>query len=269
MKKVTAFVGSARKKHTYDAARRFLDALGALGEVESEIVILNGHRFGACLGCKQCFAKGEDACPLEDDRDALIGKMDASDGVVFATPNYSFQLSGQMKLILDRLGFVFHRPRFFGRSFTSIVAQGIYGGRKIERYLDFVGFGLGFNTVKGSVFTALEPMTGEESRKIDRLLAAQARRFHESLMGPSFPSPSLFKLMAFRMSRTSMGLELDEASYDYRCYRDKGWFDSDYFYPVRLGPVKKLAGRAFDALQARRTRKRTARLAMDRARRKE
>ncbi len=33
---------------------------------------------------------------------------------------------------LDRLGFVFHRPRFFGKAFTSIVAQGIYGGGKIS-----------------------------------------------------------------------------------------------------------------------------------------
>jgi multimeric flavodoxin WrbA len=75
-----------------------------------------------------------------------------------------------MKIFLDRLGFVFHRPRFFGKTFTSIVAQGIYGGDKIVRYLDFVGNGLGFNTVKGSCITALEPMVEKEQRKIDRTL---------------------------------------------------------------------------------------------------
>ena len=56
--------------------------------------------------------------------------MMASDAVVFASPNYSFQVSAIMKLFLDRLGFVFHRPRFHGKTSTSIVVQGIFGGRQ-------------------------------------------------------------------------------------------------------------------------------------------
>jgi hypothetical protein len=70
---------------------------------------------------------------------------------------------------------LFRRPLFFRKTFTSIVAQGIYGGDKIVVYLDFVGNGLGF-TVKGSCFTALEPMTGKEKQKIDRALARQSKR---------------------------------------------------------------------------------------------
>ena len=53
-----------------------------------------------------------------------------------------------------------------------------------------------------------------------------------------------------------MRLELDERSFDYRYYRDKGWFESDYFYPVRLDPVKKLAGKFIDSFQTGRTKKR-------------
>ena len=180
----------------------------------------------------------------------------ASDGVVFASPNYSFQVSAFMKIFLDRLGFVFHRPRFFGKTFTSIVVQGIYGGNKIVKYLDFVGKGLGFNTVKGSCFTALEPMTKKEKQKRDRALAKQSRRFYEKLVKPGLPEPGLLYLMVFRMARTSVRLELDDSSRDFRYYRDKGWFESDYFYPTRLGPFKKVAGRLFDSLQAIRTKSR-------------
>jgi multimeric flavodoxin WrbA len=92
--------------------------------------------------------QGEEFCPLKDDRDVLIRKMMTSDGVVFASPNYSYQVSATMKIFLDRLGFIFHRPHFFGKTYTSIVAQGIYGGSKIVKYLDFVGMGLGFNVAK-------------------------------------------------------------------------------------------------------------------------
>jgi multimeric flavodoxin WrbA len=227
-----------------------------MGDIETEIAHLSDYQLQVCRGCKVCCDKGEELCPLEDDRNVLIEKMIASDGVVFASPNYSFQVSALMKTFLDRLGFAFHRPRFFGKAYTSIVAQGIYGGNKIVRYLDFVGSGLGFNTVKGSCITTLEPMTEEQQRKTDRTLAKQTRRFYARLVQLSYPAPTLFKLMIFRMSRTSMRLELDGSYRDYTYYADKGWFDSDYYYPTRLGVLKKGAGKLFDWMSARMTKAR-------------
>ncbi len=251
LKKVTAFIGSPRKKYTYDAVREFLDGLEALGGVECETVMLSDYRIETCRGCKSCFEKGEESCPLKDDRDVLIEKMMASDGVVFASPNYSFQVSAVMKTFLDRLGFVFHRPRFHGKAFTGIVVQGNYGGRKIVKYLDFVGSGLGFKTVKGSCSTALEPMTEKEQRKRDKALAKQVKQFHKRLSEPADRAPSLFWLMVFRMARTSIKVTLDDTSRDYNYYADKGWFESDYYYPTRLGVFKKSAGRLFDWVFAR------------------
>ena len=256
MKKVTAFVGSGHKRLTHNAVRRYLDELESFGDVETELVTLGDHRIGTCRGCRLCFERGEENCPLKDDRDVLIGKIMASDGVVFASPKYSFQVSGMMKVFLDRLGFVFHRPRFFGKAFTSIVTQGFFGGNKIVKYLDFAAGALGFNTVPGACFTALDPPTAKETEKRDWRLAAQSRRFHERMNRTPFPSPSLLKLWGFRMGRTNVRLELTEADCDYQYYRDKGWLDSDYFDPVRLSPLKKAAGRFFDSAQARKTRKR-------------
>jgi multimeric flavodoxin WrbA len=251
MKKVTAFVGAGSKKHTQGAVREFLDRLEAFGDVETEIVRLGDYRVETCRGCKACFEKGEECCPLKDDRDALIAKMEASDGVVLASPNYSFQVSGLMKVLLDRLGFLFHRPRFHGKAFTSIVVQGIYGGGKIVKYLDFVGRGLGFSVVKGSCSTAFDPMTEKERVKRDTALVKHAARFHETLSRPAGGAPALIDLAVFRYARTSMNVGLDEGSRDFRYYAEKGWFDSDYYYPTRLGPLKKLAGGLVDMLAAR------------------
>jgi multimeric flavodoxin WrbA len=250
VKVVTAFVGSARKKHTYDAAVQFLSNLQAMGDIEGEIVRLSDYRLQTCRGCKVCFEQGEEHCPLKDDRDVLIGKMMASDGVVFASPNYSFQVSAIMKTFLDRLGFAFHRPRFFGKTFTSIVAQGIYGGNKIVDYLDFVGSGLGFNTVKGSCITTIDPVTEKQQKKIDKALAAQARRYYARLERPGYVAPTLLKLLLFRLGRTKIRMELDDSSCDYRYYVDKGWLESDYYYPTRLGMLKKGAGKLFDSMSA-------------------
>jgi multimeric flavodoxin WrbA len=248
MKKVTAFVSGANKGNTYKAVVQFLNNLQALGDVEVEIVPLNNYKLGFCRGCRVCFEKGEEFCPLKDDRDVLMAKIAESDGVVFATPNYSFQLSGIMKAFLDRFGYAFHRPRYFGKAFTSIVTQGFHGGDKIVDYLDFVGTYLGFSTVKGASLTTLIPVTEKDQQKIDRALAKQSKRFYTMLANPVYPVPTLEKLMIFRMGRTSMFQMLDDRSLDYRYYADKGWFKSDYYYPTRLGVLKKVAGSLFDSM---------------------
>lgn len=256
MKKITVFIGTSRKQHTAYAVQKFLEGLQASGNVESEVIALTDHRIETCRGCKNCFTKGEELCPLKDDRDLLIEKMTASDGVVFATPNYSYQVSSVMKAFLDRLGFAFHRPRFFGRTFTSIVAQGIYGGSTIVKYLDFVGMGLGFNVVKGSCTTALDPMNARERSTIDAVSREHSKRFHAGLFKPQFPPPTLLKVCAFRAARTSMRVMLDERSRDFTFYRDRGWFASDYYYPSRIGFVAKVAGALVDSFTARMAAKR-------------
>jgi hypothetical protein len=167
-----------------------------------------------------------------------------------------FQVSGMMKTWLDRLAFFGHRPRFFGKTFTSIVSQGLPFDSKIGKYLNLVGSCFGYKTVAGSRVTALEPMTEKEARRVDKLLGKHSQRFYASLMSPGFPAPTWIMLMGFRMGRTTMRLELDERSYDYRYYRDKGWFDSVYYYPAHLGLVKKALGSLFDAMGKRMARKR-------------
>ncbi|MBN2402312.1 MAG: flavodoxin family protein [Spirochaetes bacterium] len=253
MKRVTIIVGTSSKKHTYSAVQQFMEYLQSFGDVECRIITLSDFRLDVCRGCKICFEKGEEDCPLKDDRDVLIEEMMSSDGVIFATPNYSFNVSALMKIFLDRLGFIFHRPCFFGKCFTSIVTQGVYGGDKIVNYLDFVGNGMGFNTVKGQCLTAFEPMTEKEKEKRNNILSIQSRKFYQKLINADYPVPTLLKLMGFRMGRTSMRLELDDTSYDYRHYKDNGWFESDYFYPTRLGLFKKAAGSLFDLIQTRTT----------------
>ncbi len=246
-KSVLALVGSGHKGGaTYTAARKFLDNLESFGDVQGELVTLSDYDIGICRGCKTCFARGEERCPLKDDRDVLLRKMDAADAVVFASPNYSWQVSGLMKVFLDRIGFAFHRPRFHGKTATSIVVQGIMFGGRIRKYLEFVAGGLGFETVKGSVIHTLEPMTDKAIEKMDDALTRQARRFHAQLMRPAYPVPSLFALMMFRMGRTGIKLNaaMDEADWTY--YRDHGWYESDFYYPTHLGPMKRMFGALFD-----------------------
>jgi multimeric flavodoxin WrbA len=249
--KVTAFVGSARKKHSFTATVQFIHNLQSLGEIEYEIIALSDYNIGVCKGCILCLNKGEELCPLKDDRDMLIDKINNSDGIIFATPNYSFNVSGFMKIFLDRLGFIFHRPRFFGKAFTSIVVQGFYGGSKIINYFNFIGKALGFNVIKGCCINSLEPMTEKDQEKFNGIILIQSKKFYSVLTKKEYPAPTLFQLMIFRMSRTSVRILLNDNWRDFTYYKNNGWFGSDYYYPTHLNPIKKLLGTFFDFLFTR------------------
>ncbi len=54
--------------------------------------------------------------------------------------------------------------------------------------------------------------------------------------------------MLFRMSRTSIQMMVDENFRDYGYFKEKGWFEADYYHDISLGFIKKLAGRFFDFL---------------------
>jgi multimeric flavodoxin WrbA len=251
MKKVTAFIGNQQKHNTYKAVCEFEAQLRTYGEIEFEYIFLKDYRLEFCRGCKVCFNKGEEYCPLKDDRDVLIEKMNNADGVIFATPNYAFHVSASMKNLLDRLAYVFHRPHFFGKTYTAIINQGIHGGNAILKYLSSMGENLGFQVTKGCVLNTMEPVSEAGQQKISREIHKAAARFHKGLMRQAPPAPTLFRLMMFRVARTSIHSMLDDKSKDYRHYREHGWFESDYYYAVRLGLFKRAAGRIFDKIGKR------------------
>jgi len=256
MKKVTVFLGSTTKRATYHAVQEFVANLKSYGEIDCEYVFLDDYNLKNCRGCLLCFEKGEEYCSLKDDRDLLLEKMKNSDGVIFATPNYSLQVTALMKTFLDRFAFVFHRPRFFGKAFTAIAAQGVYGGDSVVKYLENVAEYWGFNVTKGCSVTV--PRTMLEQKKMTVKIKKASARFYKNLMRSTPPAPSFFRLMLFRFIRTSNKMITDEQlsnpkkdffEPDYRYYKENGWFESDYYYQTSLGFIKKLAGRFFDFFQ--------------------
>lgn len=247
MKKITAFIGSERKKATYQSIQEFEKNLKQYDEFDFEYVFLSEYNLEFCQGCKLCFNKGEEFCPLKDDRNILFEKLEHSDGVIFATPNYAFQVSGRMKNFFDRFAYLFHRPRFFGKTFTAIVTQGIYGGNDILKYLEGVGMNFGFYVTKGSCVSILEPMTELQHKKLKQEIKKSCEKFYRGLMRSTPKVPSFFRLMIFRMTRTSIQY-IDTSYFDHYYFNDKGWFESDYYHETALGPIKKLAGCFFDFL---------------------
>ena len=62
--------------------------------------MLSEHRVLPCEGHDDCEELA--ACPLDDDAAALLERMYRADGLILATPVYYEDVSGQMKVFIDR-----------------------------------------------------------------------------------------------------------------------------------------------------------------------
>jgi multimeric flavodoxin WrbA len=112
---VVAVVGSPRAagntSYLVDVA---LDELASRG-LAVEKIMLSEHRVLPCEGHDQCQELA--ACPLDDDAATLLERMYRADGLILATPVYYEDVSGQMKVFIDRNCFNnYHEVWLFARS---------------------------------------------------------------------------------------------------------------------------------------------------------
>ena len=118
--------GSNRKKFN---TAKLLDAVaeGITDELEQQdktakVEIIDLYTFEykgckSCLHCKKIEGKYYGTCPIKDDLYELLPKMWGADALVFGSPIYFRNISGQMRCFLERLLF----PKY------------VYGGESLSK----------------------------------------------------------------------------------------------------------------------------------------
>jgi multimeric flavodoxin WrbA len=101
--KITVFNGSPRKAagNTHIMTEAFLEGAREAG-AEADVVFLADKHIKPCLGCLSCWLKTPGKCVHDDDMKELLPLME-SDILVFATPVYVDNVTGIMKMFIDRL----------------------------------------------------------------------------------------------------------------------------------------------------------------------
>lgn len=99
---VLSIQGSPRKSGTSNRiAQRFVEAARDHGADVSQHH-LNSMQYRGCQACEGCHAPGATACILKDDLTEVLDGMHAADVIVFATPVYYGDVTGQFKCFMDR-----------------------------------------------------------------------------------------------------------------------------------------------------------------------
>lgn len=106
MKNIVVISTSLRVSSNSDLlAEEFLKGAKSAGHKVEKVELL-GTQIAFCRGCFACSKLGQ--CVIDDDVNDIMKKVMHADVVVWATPIYYYEMSGQMKTLIDRMNAMYN-----------------------------------------------------------------------------------------------------------------------------------------------------------------
>jgi multimeric flavodoxin WrbA len=137
----------------------------------TEMIDLCDYRVTPCTACEGCTLNG--TCVYEDDVPALVARMKEADGIVFASPVYIDNVTGQMKVFFDRLADAIHYQVLTGKYGCAVVTTFESGGDEVVAYLNHVLNYLGVISVGGTSVVTLGNSGAIDLAEPDALMLGQ------------------------------------------------------------------------------------------------
>ena len=224
--KILAICGSPRKGETF----KVLDAMKENSpDIDYEILMLKDMNLKDCYGCYMCINRGPDKCPLEDDRDVILKKMEEADGVVFATPTNTRHVTALMKKFMDKLGYIAHRPYLFDKYALFIATCKGFGADLANDYMSSNIGQYGFNVVSSLDLYISTKSEAETQYNKEQTAQAFEKLISAIQKGERF-KPKFGHLVYFHIFKAISELNKKEGIADYEYYKDK----TDYYYDIKV-----------------------------------
>lgn len=134
--KIAVLHGQMHKGSTYNITKLFLDNLSDEStEITEFYMPKEGPTF--CIGCFNCFTKGEKYCPHADIVQPIAKTIEEADLLILESPCYVLGMTGQLKTFLDHMGYRWmpHRPhpKMFSKVGLVISTAAGAGRKKVTK----------------------------------------------------------------------------------------------------------------------------------------
>jgi multimeric flavodoxin WrbA len=189
---IIAFNGSPRKNgNTSALIKAVLEGAASAGATTTEIN-LHHIQMKGCMACYSCNEVKFGVCAQKDELSPFLESIKTCDAVVFGCPIYMYRVSGQMKLLVDRM-YSLYSPKPEGggynsevppgKKFAMIISQGApdaaqYG--KSARWLaGMAGTGLGMEEAGRIIHTAGSMGPAAENAELLEQAKALGRKMAE------------------------------------------------------------------------------------------
>ncbi|OPY26928.1 MAG: Iron-sulfur flavoprotein [Methanocella sp. PtaU1.Bin125] len=234
--KILAVMGSPKGKGSgYRVVQMIEKRMKELGDVDFEYLFLKDANLQPCKGCFACVTRGENLCPLKDDRAQIEQKLLASDGVILSTPGYVQNVSWLMKNFIDRFAYSNHRPVFHRQKVLPVANS---GGAGLKEAIAPMRIALGGAKVvhELGLGTPPWPVTEKVAAKNDLAVRESAEKLYRACLNTALPKPGFNDYVRFVVQQR-IGTDCREwLPADYEFYKGKA-----YYYDAPVSPLIRLA----------------------------
>lgn len=228
LKKVIILNGSLRKKNTHMLLKK-VEAL--LKTCEVEFVNISDFELKPCIGCENCIRAG--ICPINDDADMILDKLAKADGIIIGTPVYLRQISGYLKMLIDRGCAWYHRSPLVGKPILFVSTTQVSGLKPTTRYLKDLSVQWGAistGVIARNMFKLDEPVKVVDLKVFNSYLEDDTKTNYR---------PTLKNVIEFNTQKV---LAVSVLPVDLAFWREKNYVDKPYFFSCRISIFKRCIG---------------------------
>ncbi len=197
---ITVIHGQVHKGSTYNITKKIIEKL-LMEENNINEFYLPRDMSKFCVGCYQCFYKGEYKCIASDEIQKIVEAMEKSQVIIIDSPTYCYTMTGQLKTFFDHLGYMWlpHRPNPYmfnkigvvvsttagagAKKTTKDIKQQMnwWGISKVFKYSKIVSVN-NYNDISEKIKQDIERETTVLSNKIKRLNGIGKKSFKTKIM---------------------------------------------------------------------------------------
>ncbi|MFT4146520.1 MAG: NAD(P)H-dependent oxidoreductase [Mobilitalea sp.] len=222
--KIAVIHGQQHKGSTYHITQMLLDKLNyTQGDLEEFYV----NNINDCVGCFQCFMKGENSCPHRSQIEDVINAIEEADLIVIDSPTYVFSVSGQLKTFFDHMGYrwISHRPHpsmkhKIGVAISTTAGTGAKKTAKmIASQMFWWSVGKTYQLPITVAAMSWEEVSSARKKKAEKKISQLAKSIHKKIghVKPGFKS----KFMFFIMKQMHKGMDYNPFEVSY--WKEQGW----------------------------------------------
>ena len=174
-------------------------------------------------------------CPLEDDMHQLIDKIIDCDGVIISSPVYMSNVTGTLKIFIDRLCHWYHRPQLVGLPEMSVVTTAGGSLNYVQKYIEKVAMTIGLHPTDRISKTIRELEEGVTLKDIDSFIWHLYNKRDEY-------KPSLKQIINYNVQKVLAMNVLEE---DRKYWEQRGWDQAPFYYDCHISFWKKAIGLFF------------------------
>ncbi len=231
-KQVVALLGGKRDGNTHNLLK-YLELQLNQNDIDLEIINLNDRDLKDCRGCENCVL-GE-GCTIKDDMQSITKLIESKDGVIVASPVYNNNVSGKMKMFIDKTVKWAHSPILTGKPYIGLSTTSSSGLKMTLKYLTIVGINWGAHPI-GNIWAS------KRSSNMNKNKAVLSRFISAIKQDPKNHRTNLNQIIKFQTKKI---LAKTVFPNDLAHWQKNNWLDKVYYYESKISPFNRIIGAFF------------------------